>query len=127
MLWRRGVSRSELLVQLTTEGAVATRNVIQQATALAKARERRRALDRARDEQDQRIEEAAAEALVALELRVDAERALKYSTSQLGEALIVLLSEGVSMDKAAALVELEVPEVRRLVRAAAPAAALPAS
>ena len=104
-----------------------TRNVSKQATALAKARERRRALDRARDEQDQRIDEAAAEALVALELRVDAERALKYSTSQLGRALMVLLAEGVSMDKAAALLELEVTAVRRLVRAAAPAAGFPAS
>jgi hypothetical protein len=43
------------------------RTVSRQAAALTKARERRRALDAARDEHDRRIEQATAEALVALE------------------------------------------------------------
>jgi hypothetical protein len=97
---------------------MATRNVSKQASALAKARERRRALDKARDEQDQRIEEATAAAMVALEGRADAERALEIATSQAGEALKVLLAEDVPAEKAGALLELDVTEVRRLVKAA---------
>jgi DNA-directed RNA polymerase specialized sigma24 family protein len=98
------------------EVAMATRNVSKQTSALAKARERRRALDKARDEQDQRIDEATAGALVVLEIRADAERALESATRQLGEALKLLLAEDVSTDKAAALLELDATEVRRLVR-----------
>lgn len=97
---------------------MATRNVSKQASALAKARDRRRAVDKARDEQDQRIEEATAEAFVALEVRADAERALESATCQLGKALKLLLAENVSTDKAAALLELEATEVRRLAKAA---------
>jgi vacuolar-type H+-ATPase subunit E/Vma4 len=100
------------------EVAMATRNVSKQASALAKARERRRALDKARDDQDQRIEEATAAAMVALEVRAAAELALDAATGQVGEALKVLLAEDVSAEKAAALLELDVTEVRRLVKAA---------
>ncbi|PZS22895.1 MAG: hypothetical protein DLM61_24955 [Pseudonocardiales bacterium] len=89
-----------------------------QASALAKARERRRTLDKTRDEQDQRIEEATAGALVALEARADAERALEAATGLVGEALKVLLAVDVPAEKAAALLELDVAEVRRLVKAA---------
>ena len=99
---------------------MATRNVSKQASALARARERRRAVDKARDEQDQRIEEATAGAFIALEVRADAERALESATCQLGRALKVLLAEDVSTEKAAALLELEATEVRRLVKAASP-------
>lgn len=95
---------------------MATRNVSKRTSALAKARERRRALDKARDEQDQRIDEATAGALVVLELRADAERALESAARLLGEALKLLLAEDVSIDKAAALLELDATEVRRLVR-----------
>ena len=95
---------------------MATRNVSKQTSALAKARERRRALDKARDEQDQRIDEATAGAIVVLEIRADAERALESAMMQLGEALKLLLAEDVSTDKAAALLEMDVTEVRRLVR-----------
>jgi DNA-directed RNA polymerase specialized sigma24 family protein len=98
------------------EVAMATRNVSKQASALAKARARRRALDKARDQQDQRIEEATAAAFIALEVRADAERALESATKRLGEALKLLLAEDLSTDKAAALLELEATEVRRLVR-----------
>jgi DNA-directed RNA polymerase specialized sigma24 family protein len=98
------------------EVAMATRNVSKQTSALAKARERRRSLDKLRDEQDQRIDEATARALVVLEIRADAERTLESATRQLGEALKLLLAEEVSIDKAAALLELDVTEVRRLVR-----------
>ncbi len=97
---------------------MATRNVSKQASALAKARERRRALDKARDDQDQRIEEATAAALVALEVRGEADRELEAATGQVGEALKVLLAEDVSAEKAAALLELDVTEVRRLLKAA---------
>lgn len=99
------------------EVVVATRNVTKQANALAKARERLRALDKARDEQDERIEEATASVLFALEVRAEAELALESATSQVG-AMKVLLVEDVSPERAAALLELNVSQVRRLVRAA---------
>ncbi len=76
----------------------------------------RRALDKARDDQGQRIEEATATAIVALEGRADAERALDAATSQVGEALKVPLAEDVTAEKAAAL---DVSEVRQLVKSRA--------
>ena len=97
---------------------MATRNVSKQANALAKARERRRALDRVRDEQDQRIEEATASVLVALDVCAEAERALESATGEVGAMLKALLVEDVSPERAAALLELDVAEVRRFVKAA---------
>ena len=94
------------------------RTVSRQASALTKARERRRALDAARDEHDRRIEEATAEALVALEARSEAEQALVVATAALGETLRTLLAEDVSAERAAALLELDTAEVRRLAKAA---------
>lgn len=95
-----------------------TRNASRQASALAKARQRRRALDRVRDEHDQRVEDATASVLVALDARADAERALESATGRVGQALKALLGEDVGMERAAALVELELAEVRRLVKVA---------
>jgi hypothetical protein len=97
------------------EEAVA-RTVGRQAAALTKARERRRALDAARDEHDRRVEEATAEALVALEARSEAEQALAVATAALGETLRTLLAEDVSAERAAALLELDPAEVRRLTK-----------
>jgi len=104
------------------------RTVSRQAAALTKARERRRALDAARDEHDRRIEQATAEALVALEARSEAEQALASATAALGETLRTLLAEDVPAERAAALLELDTAEVRRLTKAAdrpSPAAAKP--
>jgi hypothetical protein len=103
------------------EGAMTTRNVSKQASALAKARERRRALDRDRDEHDRRVEEATAAALLAWEVRVDAQRELDTATAQFGEALRALTAEGVSVERASALLELDVTEMRRLAKATASA------
>ena len=101
------------------------RTVSRQAVALTKARERRRALDAARDEHDRRVEEATAEAMVALEARSQAEQALAVATAALGETLRTLLAEDVPAERAAALLELDTAEVRRLTktteRPAAPA------
>jgi hypothetical protein len=94
------------------------RNVSRQADALARARERRRALDRGRDEHDQRVEEATASALVALEARAAAEAAWDAAGSRVGNTLRLLIAEDVSVDRAAALVEIDAAEVRRLVRTA---------
>ena len=93
------------------------RTVSRQAAALTKARERRRALDAARDEHDRRVEEATAEALVALEARSEAEQALAVATAALGETLRTLLAEDVPAERAAALLELDSAEVRRLTKA----------
>ena len=104
------------------------RTVSRQAAALTKARERRRALDAARDEHDRRVEEATAEALVALEARSEAEQALAVATAALGETLRTLLAEDVPAERAAALLELDIAEVRRLTKAAdrpSPAATKP--
>ncbi|HEV7896911.1 MAG TPA: hypothetical protein VGP31_03595, partial [Planosporangium sp.] len=83
------------------------RTVSRQAAALTKARERRRALDAARDEHDRRVEEVTAEALVALEARQEVEQALVAATAALGETLQKLLAEGVPAERAAALLELD--------------------
>lgn len=101
------------------------RTVSRQAAALTKARERRRALDAARDEHDRRIEEATAEALVALEARREAEQALAVATAALGQTLRTLLAKDVTAERAAALLELDTAEVRRLTKAAARPAAPP--
>jgi hypothetical protein len=55
--------------------------------------------------------------LVAFEFRGDAERALESATSLAGEALKVLLAGDVTIEKAAALLERDITEVRRLVKA----------
>jgi hypothetical protein len=104
------------------------RTVSRQAAALTKARERRRALDAARDEHDRRVEEATAEALVALEARSEAEQALATATAALGETLRTLLAEDVPAERVAAPLELDTAEVRRLTKTAdrpSPAAAKP--
>ena len=104
--------------RLSERGEGVVRTVSRQAAALTKARERRRALDAARDKHDRRVEEAAAEALVALEARREAERALEAATAALGETLRTLLAEDVPVERAAALLELNTAEVRRLMKAA---------
>ena len=92
------------------------RTVSRQAAALTKARERRRALDAARDEQDGRVEEATAEALVALEARREAEQGLQAATATLAETLRASLAEDVSAERAAALLEMDTADVRRLTK-----------
>jgi electron transfer flavoprotein alpha subunit len=92
------------------------RTVSRQAAALTKARERRRTLDAARDEHDRRIEEATAKALVTLEARREAEQVLAAATAALGETLRSLLAEDVPAERAAALLELDIAEVRRLTK-----------
>ena len=93
-----------------------TRNVNKQANASAKARERRRELDKARDEQDRRVEQATATALVAIDARKAAELSLRDATKGLADALRRLVSQDVSIERAAALLELDAKEVRRLTK-----------
>jgi hypothetical protein len=93
------------------------RNLNGRQAALLKARERRQALDRDRDAKDQRIEVAAAAALMALDDRAEAQRAVDASVARVADAVRALLQEGVPPDRAAALLELDVAEVRRLSRA----------
>lgn len=91
-------------------------------TALARARERRRELDRDRDQRDQRIEVRTARVLVALAGLVEAEAARDEATATAGAAIRDLLAEDVTPERAAALVDAEVTEIRRLakVRGSAP-------
>jgi hypothetical protein len=106
---------------------VTTRNVNQQASALTKARERRRELDKARDEQDRRVEQATATALVALGGRKAAELSLREATEGLADALRRLVSQEVSIERAAALLELDAKEVRRLTKLAVENSRAPSS
>ena len=92
------------------------RNASRQALALTRARERRRELDRQRDEADRRIEEATADALVALEVRVEAQRALDTASVELADAIRILLRHDVSVERAGALLDVDVSDVRRLLR-----------
>lgn len=87
-------------------------------TALAKARERRRQLDRERDAQDQRIEEATALALVALDGLAEAEAGREAAAAKVREAVREMLAEDLTAERAAALLDIDVSDVRRLTRAA---------
>lgn len=95
---------------------MASRNGSRQA-ALVRARERRRELDRDRDARDERVEEATAEAFVALDARAEGQEAVTAASAQLGTAVRKLLAEDVTAEKAAALLELDMAEVRRLSKA----------
>jgi hypothetical protein len=103
---------------MSEEVSMTTRNVNKQANALVKARERRREQDKARDEQDRRVERATATALVALDARKAAELSLREATEGVADALRRLVSQDVSIERAAALLELDLTEVRRLTRLA---------
>lgn len=97
---------------------MAVRNVLTKQGALRLASDRRRELDRARGEQDKRVEEATAETLVALQGRDDAERALEAARAEVRGSLRKILAEDVSVERAAALLDVDVTEVRRLIKAA---------
>jgi hypothetical protein len=87
--------------------------------ALAKARQRRLALDADRDARDRRVEAAVAEVLVLLERRSEIERELVDTNTTIGDALRRVLAEDVALDGAAQLVDLGPAAVRRLVRSSA--------
>ena len=99
----------------------------QKQAALNKARERRVALDRNRAARDNRVEQAAAKVFVLIEQHHAAEAAMQEASTGVGKALRELLEEGITVDGVAELCELEVAEVRRLVRTPTPAAAQAAS
>jgi hypothetical protein len=104
------------------EVEMATRAVAVNKMALAKARERRRHLDRERDAQDERIEAKTAKALVALEGLAEAEAARDAAAALVGAAVRDLLVEDVTPERTAALLEVDVTEVRRLSKVSAPGA-----
>ena len=84
--------------------------------ALAKARERRVALDRDRQARDGRVEQAAARVFLGVELREGAERAVHDANVGIGRALLELLAERIALEDVAKLCDLDTSEVRRLVR-----------
>jgi len=86
--------------------------------AMAKARERRSALDQDRAARDRRVEEATAQVLLQLQERAAAEQAVQVANTEIGAALRRLLQdEGITAQGVGALVDLTVGEVRRLTRA----------
>jgi hypothetical protein len=89
--------------------------------AMAKARERRTALDQDRAARDRRVEEATAQVLLQLQERAAAEQAVQVANAQIGVVLRRLLDdEGIAAHGVGGLVELTVSEVRRLARAVPP-------
>ena len=87
---------------------------------MAKARERRSALDQDRVARDRRVEEATAQVLLQLQLqeRAAAEQAVQVANTEIGAVLRRLLQdEGIAAQGVGALVELTVGEVRPLTRA----------
>jgi len=91
--------------------------------AMAKARERRSALDQDRVARDRRVEEATAQVLLQLQERAAAEQAVQVANAQIGVVLRRLLDdEGIAAHGVGGLVDLTVSEVRRLARAVPTAA-----
>jgi hypothetical protein len=86
--------------------------------ARTRARARRIALDYDRAARDRRVEAAAAEAILALEVRGDAERDVRAAEVLVGDALHRILAEGVKVGSAAQLCHLSVGEVQRFRQAA---------
>jgi len=85
---------------------------------MAKARERRSALDQDRVARDRRVEEATAQVLLQLQERAAAEQAVQVANAQIGTVLRRLLDEkGIAAHGVGGLVDLTVGEVRRLARA----------
>ncbi len=85
--------------------------------ALAKARQRRVALDQDRAARDSRVELAAADVYVLIEDRSAAEQAVQAANVAIGAVLRRLLEqESLTLDGVAQLCELELAQVRRLTR-----------
>ncbi len=85
--------------------------------ARARARERwSQAADQDRRDRDRRIEAAAAEVFLSLAAREHAAALVCDAETRVGAALRRLLAEDIDVDRAAALCELSVREVRRLSR-----------
>lgn len=85
-------------------------------TALARARARRVELDRDRAARDNRVEQAAARVFVLLDERAAAERKIAAGNAGIGRELRALTGEGLAVEAVAELCDLEVADVRRLLR-----------
>jgi hypothetical protein len=96
--------------------------------AMAKARERRSALEQDRAARDRRVEEATAQVLLQLQERAAAQEVVQAVNAELGAVLRRLLETRGSRRRASgrSLVELTVTQVRRLARAVPSGAPSPA-
>jgi len=95
--------------------------------AMAKARERRSALDQDRAARDRRVEEATAQVLLQLQERAAAQEAVQAVNAEIGVVLRRLLDdEGIAAQGVGSLVDLTVTQVRRLARAVPSSAPSPA-
>jgi DNA-directed RNA polymerase specialized sigma24 family protein len=88
---------------------------------LARARQRRLALDKDREARDARIDAAVADVYQAQDEREAAVRAIDACEVRTGEAIVRILAEGVPMAQVAELTELSINQVQRLKVAAAEA------
>jgi hypothetical protein len=92
------------------------RTVNAKQAALRKAREKQLQLDADRDARDQRIVDALAEVMVALNERAEAMAAVVRIDVEIGGWLRRIMDEGVSVDDVSNLSELATAEVRRLTK-----------
>lgn len=86
--------------------------------ARTKARQRRIALDHDRAARDERVEAAAAAAILGLAERDQALGQVRAADRRVGEALQRIITEGIKVDGVAQLCDLSVGEVQRLRRVA---------
>lgn len=89
-----------------------------QQQARERARRRRIALDHDRTARDERVESAAAQAILALGERDDALGRVRAAEGRIGDAVRRIIDEGVNVDGVARLCDVSAGEVRRLRRAA---------
>ena len=89
-----------------------------QQQARAKARQRRITLDHDRAARDERVEAAAAEAILALGDREDAVGQVRAAEVRVGHALQRIIGEGVKVNGVAQLCDLSIGDVQRLRREA---------
>ena len=89
-----------------------------QQQARAKARRRRIAMDHDRAARDERVEVAAAEAILALGDRDDALWQVQAAEVRVGNALQRVIAEGIKVDGVAQLCDLSAGDVHRFRRAA---------
>ena len=87
-------------------------------TRLARARQRRLELDKDKDARDARIDQAVADVYLAREHRAEAVAAVERADTEIGDAIMRVLAEGVPIAQVAELAGLRVNQVQKLKAAA---------
>jgi hypothetical protein len=91
----------------------------ERAERLERARQRRLELDKDREAREARIDAAVADVYQAQDDKRDAAQAIELAEQHIGEALNLILGEGVPLARVAELTELSVTQLQRMRAAAA--------